>query len=408
VSTLHDDLARRMHRFGQLARIGAGPAGGVTRLGLSVAEQRACELVSSWMVADGLEVSWDATGNLFGRRRGTDPAAPEIWSGSHLDTVPDGGRFDGALGVLVALDAACRLAAEPLPATLAVCVFRDEEGCRFGRGLFGSQAVCGRLCEADLERTDADGVSVRAALSALGFIGLRGPRAPLPGAFVEVHIEQGPVLDRAGVPVAAATSITGMAGYTMRFIGESGHAGTLPMTGRRDAFLAVAEFALALRDEVLRLGDTVATVGDVRIADGAANVVPGLVEATVDVRAPTIESLTAMAEAAPRLARATGLEVEIEVAMFDPPVPLSAAVRQALRDAARAEGVPLLDLASGAGHDAGILASAGVEAGMLFVRSRNGGVSHRPEELSDEADIALASALLTRSLRTLAGGSPVA
>ena len=408
VSTSHDDLSRRMHRFGQLARIGAGSSGGVTRLGLSVAEQRACELVSSWMVADGLEVSWDATGNLFGRRPGSDPALPEVWSGSHLDTVPDGGRFDGALGVLVALDAVSRLAEDALPATLAVCVFRDEEGCRFGRGLFGSQAVCGRLSEADLERTDAAGVSVRSALSALGFIGLRGPRAQLPGTFVEVHIEQGPVLDRAGAPVAAATSITGMAGYTMRFVGESGHAGTLPMAGRRDAFLAVAEFALALRDEALRLGDAVATVGDVRIADGAANVVPGCVEATVDVRAPTFESLAAMAEAAPRLARASGLEVGVEVALYEPPVPLSAAVRQSLSDAASAEDVPLLDLASGAGHDAGILAAAGVETGMLFVRSRNGGVSHRPEELTADDDIAIAAAILTRSLRALAGGCPLA
>jgi allantoate deiminase len=199
-----------------------------------------------------------------------------------------------------------------------------------------------------------------------------------------------------------------MAGYTIRFTGESGHAGTLPMAGRRDAFLAVAEFALALRDEAVRLGDAVATVGDVRIPGGAANVVPGCVEATVDVRAPTVESLTAIAEAAPRLARASGLEVEIEVALSEPPVPLSPVVRQALGDAARAEGVPLLDLASGAGHDAGILAAAGVEAGMLFVRSRNGGVSHRPDELTDDEDIAIASALLTRSLRTLAGGSPVA
>ncbi len=408
MSTPHDDLARRMHRFGQLARIGAGSSGGVTRLGLSVAEQRACELVSSWMVADGLEVSWDATGNLFGRRRGTDPALPEVWSGSHLDSVPDGGRFDGALGVLVALDAVHRLASECLPATLAVCVFRDEEGCRFGRGVFGSRAVCGRLCDADLDRRDAAGVSVRAALSALGFLGLRAPRASLPGSFVEVHIEQGPVLDRADAPVAVTTGITGFAGYSMRFTGESGHAGTQPMAGRRDAFVAAAEFTLALRDEAIRLGDAVATVGDVRIADAAANVVPGRVDLTVDLRAPAIETLRTIAEAAQRLAHETGIDVEIEVAMFEPPVPLSALARRALTDAAVAEGVPLVEFESGAGHDAGILATAGVEAGMLFVRSRNGGISHRPEELTSDADIAVAAAILTRALRSLAGGRPVA
>jgi allantoate deiminase len=392
-----------MERLAQLARIGGSSSGGVTRAGLGRDEQHACELVASWMMEDGLEVSWDAAGNLFGRRRGLDPNVPEVWSGSHLDSVPEGGRFDGSLGVLVALEAARRLASEPLTATLAVCVFRDEEGFRFGRGTFGSRAVCGRLTEPDLDLTDAEGTTVRAALSALGFMGLRAPRSALPGSFVEVHVEQGPVLDRSDVPLAAVTAITGMAGFDIRFHGESGHAGTLPMQGRRDAFLAAAEFALALRDEALRLGNAVATVGDVRIIGGAANVVPGRVEVTVDVRAPTLETLTAIATAAPRLAGAAGFEVDIEQVTFDPPVPLSAVVQEALRDAARSEGAPILDLGSGAGHDAGILAAAGVEAGMLFVRSRNGGVSHRPEELTDAADIATAAAVLTRTLRVLGG-----
>jgi allantoate deiminase len=390
-----------MERLAQLARIGGSSSGGVTRSGLGRDEQHACELVASWMAEDGLEVSWDAAGNLFGRRRGSDPDAPEVWSGSHLDSVPEGGRFDGSLGVLVALEAARRLAPEPLPSTLAVCVFRDEEGCRFGRGTFGSRAVCGRLSEADLDLTDADGTTVRAALSALGFMGLRAPRSTLPGSFVEVHVEQGPVLERADVPLAAVTAITGMAGFDVRFHGESGHAGTLPMEGRRDAFLATAAFALALRDEALRLGNAVATVGDVRIIGGAANVVPGRVEVTVDVRAPTLETLTAIAGAAPRLAREAGFEVDIEQVTFEPPVPLSTLVQDALHEAADEEGAAILDLGSGAGHDAGILAAAGVDAGMLFVRSRNGGVSHRPEELTDEADIATAAAVLTRTLRAL-------
>jgi acetylornithine deacetylase/succinyl-diaminopimelate desuccinylase-like protein len=175
------------------------------------------------------------------------------------------------------------------------------------------------------------------------------------------------------------------------------------MEGRRDAFLAAAAFALALRDEALRLGNAVATVGDVRIIGGAANVVPGRVEVTVDVRAPTLETLTAIAGAAPRLAREAGFEVDIEQVSFDPPVPLSTLVQDALRDAAHAEDAAILDLGSGAGHDAGILAAAGVEAVMLFVRSRNGGVSHRPEELTDEADIATAAGVLTRTLRALCG-----
>jgi len=197
------------------------------------------------------------------------------------------------------------------------------------------------------------------------------------------------------------TSITGMAGFVVRFHGESGHAGTLPMAGRRDAFLAAASFALALRDEALRMGEVVATVGDVRIADSASNVVPGRVEVTVDVRAPTTAALTAIAAAVRRLAESAGAEID-EVS-FDPPVPLSPVVQEALREAALAEGVPTPAFGSGAGHDAGILAAAGVEAGMLFVRSRNGGVSHRPEELSDRDDIVAAVAVLTGALRALCG-----
>ena len=176
----------------QLARIGAAARGGVTRPGLGREEQRACELVASWMAEAGLEVSWDAAGNLFGRRPGRDPGAPEVWSGSHLDTVPEGGRFDGSLGVVTALEAARRLASEQLRSTLVVCVFRDEEGCRFGRGVFGSRAVCGRVGEADLDLRDADGMTVRDALSALGYAGPPGVRPALPASFVEVHVEQGP------------------------------------------------------------------------------------------------------------------------------------------------------------------------------------------------------------------------
>ena len=398
---------RAAQRLAELARIGAQPGGGVTRPGLGALEQQACELVASWMAEDGLAVTWDEAGNLFGCRDGADPARGEVWSGSHVDTVPNGGRFDGALGVVLALEAASRLAGERLPAALAVCVFRDEEGFRFGHGCFGSRAVCGRLGEDDLATADAAGVTLREALAALGLDGRPGP-SQLPATFVETHVEQGPVLERAGVPLAAVTAIAGMAGCTVRFLGESGHAGTLPMAGRRDAFVAAAAFALALRDEALRLGDAVATVGDVRVAGAAGNIVPGRVEVTVDVRAPTAASVTALAEAVPRLAGAADVDVEIEGVSFALPIPMAHGVRDALQDAAVAEGAVMLELGSGAGHDAGILAAAGVEAGMLFVRSRNGGVSHRPEELTTDDDIELAAGVLTRALRALCGGDSLA
>ena len=284
--TITDRAARVMDRLSQLAEIGADEArGGTTRPGLSVDEQRACELVAAWLEEEGLAVTWDAAGNLFGRRPGARDGIPEVWSGSHLDTVPGGGRFDGPLGVLTALEAIGSLEAAQPAAPLAVVAFRDEEGWRFGRGFFGSRAVCGLITDDDLEAADADGVRVRDALDELG---LEGPpvAGPLPGTFVEVHVEQGPVLERSDTGHAVVSSIAGMAGYAASVDGASGHAGTTPMAGRRDAFVAAAELALLLRDEALRIPGAVVTTGDVRIARPAANVVPGRVELSVDARAP--------------------------------------------------------------------------------------------------------------------------
>ena len=328
----------RMERLAQLARIGGSSSGGVTRSGLGRDEQHACELVASWMAEDGLEVSWDAAGNLFGRRRGTDPAAPEVWSGSHLDSVPEGGRFDGSLGVLLALEAAA--------AARARAAARDARRVRLPRrgGLplrardvrqprRLRAAVRGRprphRCRGDDRAGRALGARLhgapRAALASARQL-RRGARRAGPGARAR------------DVPLPAVTAITGMAGFDVRFHGESGHAGTLPMAGRRDAFLAAAAFALALRDEALRLGNAVATVGDVRIIGGAANVVPaGSRPRSTCARRHWRRSPRSRG-AAPRLAREVGFEVDIEQVTFDPPVPLSARVQDALRAAARAEG----------------------------------------------------------------------
>ena len=404
--TITDRAARAMERLSQLAEIGAdAERGGTTRPGLSVDEQRACELVAEWCEEEGLAVSWDAAGNLIARRPGGRDGIPEVWSGSHLDTVPGGGRFDGALGVLVALEAVAVLGSTPLAAPLAVVAFRDEEGWRFGRGFFGSRAVSGRVTEDELESADADGVRVRDALDELG---LEGPpvAGPLPGTFVEVHVEQGPVLERTATGHAVVSSIAGMAGYTATIHGDAGHAGTTPMAGRRDAFLAAAELAIALRDAALVIPGAVVTTGDVRIARPAANVVPGRVELAIDARAPSDDGLQALLDAVEASAAAaaspTGCSVDLDRQWISPPVRMSERVRAALADAAAAAGVAVAELPSGAGHDAGVLAAAGVDAGMLFVRSLNGGVSHRPDELSAEDDVAGAIGVLAGALATLA------
>ena len=392
-----------MERLDELARIGRFPGrDGSTRPGLGAAEQEACELVEGWLADEGLAVSWDGAGNLFGRLPGSDPACPETWTGSHLDTVPNGGRFDGALGVVCAIEAVGRLAGERGRSTVAVVVFRDEEGWRFGRGFLGSRAACGELTAAGLAFADADGISVTGALAALGHAG-HAPGSPLPGTFIEVHVEQGPVLEGEDLPLAAVSSIVGMARFSCTFHGSAGHAGTVPMGARRDAFAACAEFAGLLRERSLAIAGSVATIGDVRIAEPAANVVPGRVQATVDVRAPTSEALAALVEATPALAREAaarhGCSSEVESSWQSEPVTLSATVAGALRNAAEELGVPLPALVSGAGHDAGILAAAGVDSGMLFVRSLNGGASHRPDELSGEADLAAAIDVLAAALR---------
>ena len=317
---------RALTRLDQLYAIGG------TRAGYSSEENAAHELTAWWMREAGLDVGRDEAGNLFGRR-----GAARTWSGSHLDTVPGGGRFDGALGVVAAIEAADRLP----NAELTVVAFRAEE-----TGPMGSR----RLAE-------------------------------LPEAFVELHIEQGPVLERLGEPLGIVTGVAGQARGAVTFEGRAAHAGTTPIEARADALVEAAKFVLHVR-ECARDG-AIATVGALEVVPGATNVVPGRVTASVDARAPTAESLEA-------LIAAIGFEPawrQNPVAMSGPPLE---ALRAALPEAP--------ELVSGAGHDAMVLAAAGVPTAMLFVRSLNGGASHCPDELSSAEDIALAVDALTETL----------
>jgi acetylornithine deacetylase/succinyl-diaminopimelate desuccinylase-like protein len=305
------------------------------RAGHSPEEDAAHELAAGWMREAGLEVSRDEAGNLFGKR-----GAARIWAGSHLDSVPTGGRFDGALGVVAAIEAAARLPG----AELAVVAFRAEE-----TGPMGSK----RLAE-------------------------------LPAAFLELHIEQGPVLATLGSPLGIVSAIAGQARGAKVFEGRADHAGTTPMDARADALVAAARFVLHVRD-CARDG-AVATVGAVEVEPNAVNVVPARVTVSVDARAPTAEQLDALVAA-----------IGFEPAHLLPPASMSGAPLAALR----AELPGATALVSGAGHDAMVLALAGVPTAMLFVRSLNGGISHHPDELSSAEDIALAVDALTRTLARL-------
>jgi hydantoinase/carbamoylase family amidase len=384
-----ESAARVLERLEVLFALGGGT--GANRPGLGPVEQEAHDLVAGWMREDGLTVDVDPAGNLIGRLPGTRPELPEVWTGSHLDTVPDGGRFDGALGVVGGLEAV--LLPGACERTLAVVAFRDEEGSRFGRGLFGSRALCGRLGPGELDDRDADGTTVREALAALG-LGPPDPAGwldPAPVAFVECHVEQGAVLASRDAPLGLATAVVGVARGEAEFAGLARHAGTTPMDAREDALAAAAEFVLRLRDAASAVDGAVATAGRVEVEPGAVNVIPARVSVSVDVRAPDRERLDAVLAAVP----------EARVHVTDP-VPMAAGPTEALRVAIAGLGLPVVELASGAGHDAMVLAAAGVPTGLLFVRSLADGASHCPEEETSGEDVALAVGALALALGRLA------
>jgi len=381
-------------RLEAIYAIGGGP--GANRPAYGRQEDEAHALVRGWMEEARLEVSADRAGNLFGRLHGTRPELGEVWTGSHLDSVPQGGRLDGPLGVLAGLEAVQRAGRQPR--TLGVVAFRDEEGWRFGRGCFGSRALCGQLEPGELDTVDADGVS-------LGSLVEVDPAGWLdaPVAYVETHIEQGPVLAELGAPLGVVTSIVGLARLGVTFRGRAGHAGTTPMAARDDALVAAAAFVGRVRDvaeaacaESPRAA--VATVGRLVVHPGAANVIPDRVDLVVDARAPEERVLADLVAA---IAGAAG-DAEVELLRRTSPAGMAATVRDAIRGALEERGLPQPELHSGAGHDAGVLAAAGVPSGMLFVRSLNGGVSHSPDEHSDPADVELAVDVLAGTLQRLA------
>ena len=341
-------------RLDDVFHIGNGV--GANRVGGTAEEDAACALAVSWMEEAGLEIEIDGRGNIVGRLRGSSPELPEVWTGSHLDSVPEGGKFDGALGVIAGLEAVA--AVGPSERTLAVVNFRDEEtGCHGSRWRSGNE--------------------------------------PLPGSYVELHVEQGPKLERAGAPLGVVTSIAGIVRCSREFSGEADHAGTTPMDERSDALARAAEYVLRVRDSASAIEEAVATVGELTVEPGAANVVPSRVLLTVDARAPDQQRLD-------RLVAELGLG---EAHYVIPPVAMSERIQGVLSEEVERAGAPLVELPSGAGHDAGVMAAAGVEAGMLFVRSLNGGASHSPEEHSSDEDVALAVEVLTASLRRLAASS---
>jgi hydantoinase/carbamoylase family amidase len=402
------DADRVWSALEEVNRIGATSAGGAERLAWSDQELQARRWFAERAAEAGLEVSGDPAGNVWG----FGSLEPAVVLGSHLDTVPDGGRFDGALGVVAALEVVRHARRERLPGSerLAAVCFSDEEGVRFGLGMAGSRAVAGTLQRAEIDAArDASGTALTHLLQQHGFDAARvaEARANLArmASYLELHIEQGARLERLDAPLGVVTAIVGLSDYHIEVTGEANHAGTTALEDRRDALLPVARLALAAREVMSSSEGVVATVGDAWVTTGAPNIVPGKAGCILDVRAASgadIEAATTtILDAGRSAAAAAGCEFEARVTKQLPPALMDPEVVAALGAAASDIGLEAPQLVSHAGHDAMSLGPAGVPCGMVFVRSE-GGISHSPLERSSPADCVLGAEVLGAAALALA------
>lgn len=362
---------------------------------LTPAYRATIERVGAWMEDTGMTVRRDAAINLIGRYEGATPAAPALVIGSHLDSVRDGGAYDGPLGVMLGIECVAALHAEGrrLPFAIEVIGFGDEEGSRFPAAMLGSRAVAGTLAPQAADMADAEGVSVDAALRDFGSdaASLAGA-ARMPGtmlAYLEAHIEQGPVLEAEGLALGTVTGIAAQLRLEATVTGVAGHAGTVTMPLRRDALAAAARMVAAVEDiAVAAASDLVATVGRIEVAPGAANVIAGDVRFTVDIRAGATDrrdrAAAAIRAAMDGIAAERGVVLDVATIHDLPPCPCDPRLMELLDAAIVATGQPARRLMSGAGHDAMAMVALGPVA-MLFVRCA-GGISHHPAEHVDPAD----------------------
>jgi hydantoinase/carbamoylase family amidase len=402
---LHDAIA-------ELATYNDDPAaGGITREVFTPTYERSVEFVSGLMRDVGLDVRRDAFGNLYGRLEGTDPSLPAVRTGSHVDTTLNAGRYDGVVGVLGAIEAVGPLRDRGLRRAVEIVAFAGEEP-RFASGCIGSRAVMGELSRADLDRlVDRDGVSLAQALAGAGFdpgaidTALWDPASV--HAFVELHIEQGIVLESSGEGIGVVTAIAAPHDLRITLRGAADHAGATPMALRRDALAGAAEAMVELEQLAIGSpsGTTVGTVGVMRVRPGAINVVPGEVEFDVDVRDSDAQARQAVVDgllaAVGELATRRGLTAVVEEIVRDEPGTCAPFILEAADAACASLGITGRHMISGAYHDALIL-SRRIPVGMLFVPSA-GGISHHPDEYTGPEDIERGAAVLGEVLTTLAG-----
>lgn len=407
------DTARLTEQLDALATFSDAPAPAVTRVVYTETDLKARAYVKTLVAAVGLSVREDALGNLFARWEGTEPALPAVATGSHIDAIPFAGRFDGTVGVLGGLEALRALKASGFSPrrSLELIVFTAEEPTRFGVGCFGSRAMAGLLTPEALGNLKGDdGLSVLDAAAQAGCTGTVADvrlGSGLYHAFVELHIEQGPRLGAAGIPVGVVSKVAAPATLHVTLVGAGGHAGAVLMSERRDALLAGAEVARVVEAAATATGapDSVATVGVFDVHPGAVNSIPSRVFLTVDVRDTELERRDGMVTRIQRevevIARGRHVEAEIKLLNADPPATCAPAIIGAAHAAAEAEGLAVQTLVSRAYHDTLFMARV-CPVGMIFIPSKDG-LSHRPDEYSSPDEIAQGVRVLARTLAALAG-----
>jgi beta-ureidopropionase / N-carbamoyl-L-amino-acid hydrolase len=405
---MHVDADRLLGRLSDLAEIGAIEGGGSARLALTDEDRAGRDLVVSWMEDLGLDIRIDAIGNVVGQRAGLDPSLAPVMCGSHIDTVRTGGRFDGNYGVLAGLEVIETLerAGRETQRPLAVAFFTDEEGARFAPDMLGSLVYAGGLAiEAALDTTAVDGARLGDELERIGYAGPHPCPGFVPHAFVELHIEQGPVLEAEGITIGAVERVQGISWQEITVRGQSNHAGTTPMRMRRDAGYAAARIAAVVRELAQEIGgDQVGTVGSLSLFPNLVNVVAQTATLTVDLRNTDDATLgTAeqrLAATLTELAHNEGVEIATRSLARFAPVDFDDRIVALVEHTAQELGHSVRRMPSGAGHDAQMLARV-CPAGMIFVPSI-AGISHNPAENTAPADLAAGAAVLFEVLCTLA------
>lgn len=401
-ASLGETIVRRIN---DLAAISEEAGDNLTRIYLTKELRQAADLILGWMRDAGMSARIDGIGNVCGRYEGDRPGAPCLMLGSHYDTVRDAGKWDGPLGVITAISCVADLnrRGKRLPFAIEVVGFADEEGVRFASTLLGSRAVAGTFDPNVLNSCDSDGVSMRDALVQFGLdpdqIGAaaRARRELL--AYLELHIEQGPVLEAQNLPVGVVTAIAGATRLAVRLTGMAGHAGTVPMALRRDALAGAAECIGAI-EQLCRTdrGGLVGTVGQIQARPGATNVIPGEVSFSIDMRAPTdLHRKRALADVVRQIeaiAERRQLTLQLDVTHENRTTPCAPWLQDQIASAIEAEGFAVFELPSGAGHD-GMAMIDIADVGMIFVRCR-GGISHHPSEHVEIADADAGARVLLR------------